>query len=146
METAQSCQSSVLRRQKFVDVCTAANQFVKGPGPVRGIGGAVLDAGKKGFLRSGGSWIQTVGCAAPNVHGKAMLYADTTTDSMRHAIVETNRRRAKPMGFNEECGMTPESIVKSVDMALASITESDQVSVPIRLGPASRVQRTNLKA
>ena len=49
MEMSQSCQSSVLRRQKFVDVCTAANQFVKGPGSASGIGGAVLDAGKEGF-------------------------------------------------------------------------------------------------
>jgi len=92
---------------------------------------AVLDADKEGFLRSGGSLIQTVGRAARHVRGRAILYADTMTDSMRHAIGETNRRRAKQMEYNQEHGITPESIVKPVDMALASIVEADYVTVPL---------------
>jgi excinuclease ABC subunit B len=94
---------------------------------------AVLDADKEGFLRSGGSLIQTVGRAARNLHGKAILYADTMTDSMRHAIGETNRRRTKQTQFNQENGITPESIIKPVDMALAQIAEADYVTVPLDL-------------
>jgi excinuclease ABC subunit B len=94
---------------------------------------AVLDADKEGFLRSGGSLIQTVGRAARNLHGKAILYGDTMTDSMRHAIGETNRRRAKQRQFNEENNITPESIIKPVDMALAQIAEADYVTVPLDL-------------
>jgi excinuclease ABC subunit B len=94
---------------------------------------AVLDADKEGFLRSGGSLIQTVGRAARNLHGKAILYGDTMTDSMRYAIGETNRRRAKQRQFNEANGITPESIVKPVDMALAQIAEADYVTVPLDL-------------
>ncbi len=71
-----------------------------------------------------------MGRAARNVQGKAILYADTETDSMRQAIAETGRRRAKQMQFNEENGITPESITKPVDMALASIVEADYVTVP----------------
>jgi len=92
---------------------------------------AILDADKEGFLRSGGSLIQTMGRAARNIHGKAILYADNMTDSMRHAIAETNRRRAKQIQYNEENHITPESIVKPVDMALASIVEADFVTVPL---------------
>src|SRR5881398_1732675 len=86
---------------------------------------AILDADKEGFLRSSGSLIQTIGRAARNVHGKAILYADVMTDSIRYALAETNRRRAKQVQFNEENGITPESITKPVDMALASIIEAD---------------------
>ncbi len=92
---------------------------------------AILDADKEGFLRSSGSLIQTVGRAARNIHGKAILYADVETDSIRTALAETNRRRAKQARFNEDNGITPESIVKPVDMALASIVEADYVTVPI---------------
>ncbi len=91
---------------------------------------AVLDADKEGFLRSGGSLIQTIGRAARNIHGKAILYADVMTDSMRYAIQETNRRRAKQMQYNAENGITPETIVKPVDMALAAISEADYVPIP----------------
>ncbi len=94
---------------------------------------AVLDADKEGFLRSGGSLIQTVGRAARNLHGKAILYGDNMTDSMRHAIGETNRRRAKQTQFNLENGITPETIIKPVDMALAQIAEADYVTVPLDL-------------
>jgi len=97
---------------------------------------AVLDADKEGFLRSGGSLVQTVGRAARHVRGRAILYADNMTDSMRYAIGETNRRRARQMEYNQEHGITPESIVKPVDMVLASIVEGDYVTVPLE-EPAS---------
>ncbi|HLI30637.1 MAG TPA: excinuclease ABC subunit UvrB [Terriglobia bacterium] len=91
---------------------------------------AVLDADKEGFLRSGGSLIQTVGRAARNVHGKAILYADIVTDSMRFAMNETARRRTKQLQYNTENGITPQTIIKPVDMALAAVTSADYVSVP----------------
>ena len=105
---------------------------------------AVLDADKEGFLRSGGSLIQTVGRAARNLHGKAILYGDTMTDSMRYAVGETNRRRAKQKQFNEENGITPESIVKPVDMALAQITEADYITVPVDLPAEGAVSSDQL--
>jgi len=91
---------------------------------------AILDADKEGYLRSAGALIQTMGRAARNLHGKAILYADKQTESMRQAIAETNRRRAKQIQYNEENGITPETIVKPVDMVLASIVEADYVTVP----------------
>ena len=75
---------------------------------------AILDADKEGFLRSTGSLIQTIGRAARNVHGKAILYADTVTDSMKRAIEETERRRDKQISFNETHNITPQTIAKSV--------------------------------
>jgi excinuclease ABC subunit B len=75
---------------------------------------AILDADKEGFLRSEGSLIQTIGRAARNIHGKAILYADAETGSMRRAIEETNRRRAKQVAFNEANGITPQTIIKRV--------------------------------
>ena len=91
---------------------------------------AILDADKEGFLRSSGSLIQTMGRAARNVHGKAILYADRMTDSMRQAIEETTRRRQLQRRYNDSHGITPESIVKPVDMALARIVDADYVDVP----------------
>jgi excinuclease ABC subunit B len=75
---------------------------------------AILDADKEGFLRSEGSLIQTIGRAARNVHGKAILYADNVTGSMRRAIDETNRRRARQIEFNAAHGITPQTIIKRV--------------------------------
>jgi len=108
---------------------------------------AILDADKEGFLRSGGSLIQIIGRAARNVNGKAILYADVMTDSIRYALSETNRRRAKQMTFNDENGITPECIVKPVDMALAAITEAEYVNVPLEVDiyePASEDQLEEL--
>jgi excinuclease ABC subunit B len=92
---------------------------------------AILDADKEGFLRSGGSLIQTMGRAARNVNGKAVLYADVMTDSMRFAIGETNRRRKIQVQYNEENNITPQSIIKPIDMSLVAIAEGDYVTVPL---------------
>ena len=90
---------------------------------------AILDADKEGYLRSAGALIQTMGRAARHLHGRAILYADRMTDSMRQAMGETDRRRAKQVQYNLENGITPESIIKPVDMALVKIVEADYVTV-----------------
>jgi excinuclease ABC subunit B len=92
---------------------------------------AVLDADKEGFLRSSGSLIQTIGRAARHLEGKAILYADVMTDSMRRAIGETDRRRHIQELYNEEHGITPQSIIKPIDMSLVAIAEADYVTVPV---------------
>jgi len=86
---------------------------------------AVLDADKEGFLRSAGSLIQTIGRCARNLNGRAILYADTITDSMKKAMDETDRRRAIQEAYNVANGITPESIVRPLTMSLASIVEAD---------------------
>jgi excinuclease ABC subunit B len=92
---------------------------------------AILDADKEGFLRSTTSLIQTMGRCARHLSGKAILYADTRTNSMNEAIAETNRRRDKQREYNKENNITPQSIVKGVDMELARIVEADYVTVPL---------------
>ena len=91
---------------------------------------AILDADKEGFLRSAGSLIQTIGRAARNINGTAILYADIVTDSMSRAIDETDRRRAIQVAYNEANGITPETIVKPVDMAMVAVSEADYVTLP----------------
>jgi excinuclease ABC subunit B len=90
---------------------------------------AILDADKEGFLRSAGSLIQTIGRCARNLEGRAILYADKMTDSMKRAIDETDRRRAIQVAYNQEHGITPESIIRPLSMSLAGIAESDYVDV-----------------
>jgi excinuclease ABC subunit B len=90
---------------------------------------AVLDADKEGFLRSGGSLIQTVGRCARNVNGRAILYADRMTDSMRRAMDETDRRRAIQRAYNQQHGIIPQSIIRPLAMSLAGIAEADYVDV-----------------
>ncbi len=105
---------------------------------------AILDADKEGFLRSTGSLIQTMGRAARHLEGRAILYADVMTDSMKRAIEETNRRRATQKRYNEENNITPQSIIKPIDMMLVAIAEGDYVTVPdetegdMELPPAER--------
>ncbi len=92
---------------------------------------AILDADKEGFLRSTTSLIQTIGRCARHIEGRAILYADRRTDSMNQAISETNRRRAKQVAYNKENNITPQSIIKGVDMELAHIVEADYITVPL---------------
>src|SRR5690242_5983464 len=92
---------------------------------------AILDADKEGFLRSSGSLIQTIGRAARHVEGHALLYADVMTDSMRKALDETGRRRRTQSEYNERNHITPQSIVKPIDMSLVAVAEGDYVTVPL---------------
>ena len=86
---------------------------------------AILDADKEGFLRSWGSLIQTIGRCARHLRGRAILYADRMTDSMKRAIDETLRRREIQTAYNMENGITPESIIRPLDMTLAGIIAAD---------------------
>jgi excinuclease ABC subunit B len=100
---------------------------------------AILDADKEGFLRSSGSLIQTIGRAARNVRGKAILYADRITNSMQAALDETARRRQKQLDYNAEHGITPQSVVRAVmDIMEGARSEPEMVKVG-RGGKARRV-------
>ena len=89
---------------------------------------AILDADKEGFLRSGTSLVQTIGRAARNVDGHVIMYADTITDSMRYAIDETNRRREIQQKYNEENGITPQSIRKAVRELISTEIEDEEAA------------------
>jgi excinuclease ABC subunit B len=108
---------------------------------------AILDADKEGFLRSSGALIQTIGRAARHLEGRAILYADVMTDSMKRAIDETRRRRNVQLDYNERNGVIPQSIMKPIDHTLVAIAEGDYVTVPVEqeeddveMTPAQREQ------
>jgi excinuclease ABC subunit B len=97
---------------------------------------AILDADKEGFLRSVGSLIQTMGRAARHLEGRAILYADKMTDSMRRAIDETDRRRTIQRAYNEEHGITPQSVINTMDMGLAQILKAEYGDVEVEAAEA----------
>ncbi len=103
---------------------------------------AVLDADKEGFLRSTGSLIQTIGRAARNVHGRAILYADVLTESMQRAVRETDRRRALQQSYNQANNITPQTIVKPIDMSLVAVAEADYFTVPLETETESETELT----
>ena len=107
---------------------------------------AILDADKEGFLRSEQSLIQTIGRAARNSKGKAILYADRVTDSMKRAMDETRRRRSIQEIYNRENGITPKTIVKAIESTLITASEADYFKVPIELGDIEDYSPANIEA
>ena len=107
---------------------------------------AILDADKEGFLRSEQSLIQTIGRAARNSRGKAILYADRITESMKRAIEETQRRRAIQEVFNRENGITPQTIVKPIEATLITASEADYFKVPSEVEEIEDYSPANLEA
>ena len=103
---------------------------------------AILDADKEGFLRSTNSLIQTSGRAARNVNGEVIMYADVITGSMRDAISETERRRTLQLQYNEEHGITPESVRKRIDDGMGEVEEADYFTVPITDDPELKELRS----
>jgi len=103
---------------------------------------AILDADKEGFLRSSGSLIQTIGRAARNLYGRAILYADVITQSMQRAIRETERRRAVQQAYNESNNITPQTVIKPIDMSLVAVAEADYVTVPLDIETESEIDLT----
>nr|MBA2380244.1 excinuclease ABC subunit UvrB [Blastocatellia bacterium] len=106
---------------------------------------AILDADKEGFLRSERSLIQTMGRAARNAGGTAILYADKITRSMNTAIEETQRRRAIQEDYNTEHGITPTTIIKAIDATLVTAYEADYFKVPLELDSVEEYSPKQLK-
>ena len=107
---------------------------------------AILDADKEGFLRSEQSLIQTIGRAARNSRGKAILYADRMTDSMKRAMEETQRRRAIQEIFNRENGITPQTIIKPIEATLITASEADYFKVPTEVDQIEDYSPQNIEA
>lgn len=107
---------------------------------------AILDADKEGFLRSEQSLIQTIGRAARNAQGKAILYADRITESMKRAIGETDRRRGIQEIFNRENGITPQTIVKPIEATLITASEADYFKVPSEVEEIEDYSPANIEA
>ncbi|HZB44924.1 MAG TPA: excinuclease ABC subunit UvrB [Pyrinomonadaceae bacterium] len=107
---------------------------------------AILDADKEGFLRSESSLIQTMGRAARNANGMALLYADRMTDSMKRAVGETERRRAIQEEYNREHGITPRTIIKSIESTLVTAYEADYFKVPLELDSIEDYTAANIEA
>ena len=107
---------------------------------------AILDADKEGFLRSEQSLIQTIGRAARNAQGKAILYADRVTDSMKRAIDETQRRRAIQEAFNRENGIVPQTIVKPIEATLITASEADYFKLPTEVDEIEDYSPANIEA
>jgi excinuclease ABC subunit B len=107
---------------------------------------AILDADKEGFLRATRSLVQTIGRAARNVRGKAILYADTITDSMRRALDETARRRQRQIEYNAVHGIVPATIVKKVADVMEGAREAGEAAARARPGRTSRPERPGQRA
>ena len=107
---------------------------------------AILDADKEGFLRSEQSLIQTIGRTARNASGKAILYADRITDSMKRAMEETQRRRAIQGQYNRENGITPQTIVKPIEATLITASEADYFKVPVEVDEIEDYSPANIEA
>src|SRR3546814_20779112 len=106
----------------------------------------MLDADKEGFLRSETSLVQTFGRAARNGDGRVSLYADRITGSMERAMRETDRRRAKQLAYNEEHGITPESVKKQIGDIIAHVASTDQVTVDLGDDRPDHMVGHNLRA